>query len=175
MIAEYNTVAYEALATVDDDDPAVIHPFLAYAASVNKDVMYLHEALREPDCEQFIQAMEKEVEMQERNNSWELVRKKTLPQGMPILPAVWAMRRKRRIATQEVYKWKARLNIDGSKQEKGVNYWESYAPVASWSTIRLILILAYLEGWSTKQIDYVMAYTQADCETDLYMKIPKVF
>ena len=135
--------------------------------------MYLHEALREPDCEQFILAMEKEIDMQERNQSWELVKRHQLKHDTPILPAVWAMRRKRRIATQEVYKWKARLNIDGSKQTKGINYWESYAPVAAWSTIRLILTLAYIHGWSTRQIDYVMAYTQADCETELYMKIPR--
>ena len=48
-----------------------------------------------------------------------------------ILQAVWAMKCKRRITTQEVYHWKACLNIDGSKQEKGVNYWDTYAPVTS--------------------------------------------
>ena len=85
------------------------------------------------------------------------------------------MRRKRRIATQEVYKWKARLNIDSSKQTKGVNYWETYAPVASWPSIRLLLIHALLHGWHTKQIDFVQSYTQADIETDLYMEIPKGF
>jgi hypothetical protein len=175
LIAEYQAIAFEALATADQLDPVERHPLLAFATSANKDVMYLHEALREPDCENFIQAMEKEIEMQERNNSWEVVKRSSIPQDAPILPAVWAMRCKRKIATQEIYKWKARLNIDGSKQKKGINYWESYAPVASWSTIRLILTLAYIEGWSTKQIDYVMAYTQADAETDLYMKIPKGF
>jgi hypothetical protein len=85
------------------------------------------------------------------------------------------MRRKRRIDTREVYKWKARLNIDGSKQTKGVNYWETYAPVATWSSIRLILIHTLLNGWCTRQIDYVQAYLQANIETDLYMEIPKGF
>jgi hypothetical protein len=73
---------------------------------------------------------------------------------------------KRSISTREVYKWKARLNIDGSTQIKGVNYWESYAPVASWPTIRLTLTMAIVKGWHTRQIDYVLAYTQADAETD---------
>jgi hypothetical protein len=86
------------------------------------------------------------------------------------------MRRKRRIATRQVYKWKARLNIDGSKQVKGVNYQDTYAPVASWSTIRMVLTMAILKSWPTKQIDFVMAYTQADVENDImYMKIPKGF
>ena len=37
--------------------------------------------------------------------------------------------------------WKACLNIDGSEQQKGVNYWESYAAVCTWAAICLILVL----------------------------------
>ena len=85
------------------------------------------------------------------------------------------MRRKRRITTGEVYKWKARLNIHGGKQEHGINYWETYAPVISWTTIRLYLILALLNKRVTRQIDFVLAYPQADIECDLYMEFPKGF
>ena len=94
---------------------------------------------------------------------------------MKVLPAVWAMRRKRRITTGEVYKWKARLNIHGGKQEYGINYWETYAPVISWTTIRLYLILSILNKRVTRQIDFVLAYPQAEIECDLYMEIPKGF
>ena len=41
------------------------------------------------------------------------------------------MKRKRNIRIQEVKKYKARLNIDGSKMIKGIDYNETYAPVAS--------------------------------------------
>jgi hypothetical protein len=86
------------------------------------------------------------------------------------------MKRKRRIATREVYKWKARVNIDGSKQEEGVNYWETFSPVASWAAIRMVLITTLIHAWYTKQIDFVLAYTQADAECELYMAtIPKGF
>jgi len=165
-------VAYEVLAT--PVDPLDQHPLLAYAASADPDTMYLHQAMREPDKAQFIEAMAKEVET--RANNWTITHKSQVPEGATVLPAVWSMKRKRRIATNEVYKWKARLNIDGSKQVKGVNYWETYAPVASWPTIRTILMLVIAKGWHTRQIDYVLAYTQADVELDnLYMKIPRGF
>jgi hypothetical protein len=85
------------------------------------------------------------------------------------------MRRKRRIETQEVYKWKARLNIHGGKQEKGVNFWETYAPVATWAAIRVILNMAATDGWQTRQLDFVLAFPQADVETDLYMELPNGF
>jgi hypothetical protein len=104
-----------------------------------------------------------------------MIPRSQLPEGAQILPSVWAMKRKRRISTREVYKWKAQLNIDGSKQQAGVNYWEAVSPVALWSAIRLVLITALLRQWTTKQIDFALAYTQAEVECDFYMKIPKRF
>ncbi len=151
------------------------HPMLAFAASADPDTMYYHEAMREPDRAKFIKAMEKEVKSHTENEVWELVPRSSVPPGTKILPAVWAMKRKRRIATREVYKWKARLNIDGSKQEEGVNYWETFSPVASWAAIRMVLITILIHGWFTKHINFVLAYTQADAECQLYMAIPKGF
>jgi hypothetical protein len=57
----------------------------------------------------------------------------------------------------------------------GIHYDQTYAPVASWNSIRTMLIMTAINGWKTKQIDYVLAYTQAPVERMLYMKIPKGF
>jgi Reverse transcriptase (RNA-dependent DNA polymerase) len=117
---------------------------VAMAASSSPDVMYMDQALREPDGEQFLKAMVDEVAAHTDNDHWEVVSRSLVPKGTKVLPAVWAMRRKRRLATGEPYKWKARLNVHGGKQEHGVNYWETYAPVIAWDTIRLFLVLALL-------------------------------
>jgi Reverse transcriptase (RNA-dependent DNA polymerase) len=166
-------VAYETIKEWVDIDDGEQHPMLAYAASADPDTLYYHEAMREPDRPEFIKAMVKEVQSHTENGVWELVPRSSVPLGTNILPAVWAMKRKRQIATREVYKWKARLNIDGSKQEEGVNYWEIFSPVASWAAIRMVLITILIHRWYTKQIDFVLAYTQADVECELYMAIPK--
>jgi Reverse transcriptase (RNA-dependent DNA polymerase) len=137
--------------------------------------MHWHEAMKEPDKDQFLKAMQQEVESHCQNDVWEMIHRKEVPEGIKVLPSVWAMKRKRRFATREVYKWKARLNIDGSKQQYGLNYWETNSPVASWTTIRLLLVFTLIYGWKTKQVDFVLAYTQADVECDLYMEIPKGF
>ncbi len=84
------------------------------------------------------------------------------------------MKRKRKIATGEVYKYKACLCIDRSKQTQGVNYWETFAPVARSSTIRVLIPLMAAFGWCSQQIDNVLAFTQAQAETDsLYMEVPR--
>ena len=79
--------------------------------------------------------MEKEIDAHFKQGNWVLIPRSQLPKGHKALPALWAMRRKRRIDTQEVYKWKAKINLHGGRQQKGVNYWDTYAPVASWASV----------------------------------------
>ena len=93
--------------------------------------MYLHQATREPDKEEFVKAMKTEMDAQLASKTLELVSVKEIPKGAAILPAVWQMKRKRRINTREVYKWKARLNIDGSRMVYKRDYDLTYASVAT--------------------------------------------
>ena len=87
-----------------------------------------------------------------------------------ILDAVWAMKRKRDILTNAITKWKVRLKVHGGQQEKGVNYEETYSPVAIWTSIRTLLILSVLNKWHTRHVDFVLAFPQAPFEYELFMK-----
>ena len=144
-------------------------------ANSNPDVMYWHEAMKQKDREEFIKAAQKEVQDHSDNGLWEVVKRKDIPKGALISRGVWSCVRKRRLKTREVYKWKSRLAYDGSMQEKGVNYWETYAPVIQWPVVRFVLTMALTQGWHIKQVDYVLAYTQAVAETDMYMEAPRSF
>eukprot|EP00978_Attheya_sp_CCMP212_P002523 scaffold5126_cov29-Attheya_sp.AAC.2 len=119
--------------------------------------------------------MVKEVASHQDNEHWELQKRSGIPAGKKVLPAVWAMKRKRRVATREIYKWKARLNIQGGKQTKGVDYWETYSPMVTWNAIRMFMTLALVNQWHTRQLDFVLAYPQADVECDMCMEIPRGF
>ena len=150
-------------------------PLYAYKATSDPDTMYMHEAMREPDADQFKAAMVKEVHDQMSGKIWTLVPRSQVPEGQIILPAVWQMKRKRDIKTNTIKKYKARLNIDGSRMIKGKHYEQTYAPVASWKCIRLLLILVAKYGWHSRQLDYVLAFPQAPVEREIYMQIPKGF
>ena len=148
---------------------------MAFKASTDPDIMYLHEAMQQHDREKFVEAMEKEVHDQMANGNFTIVKRSNVPEGKTILPSVWQMRRKRDIKTRTVKKYKARLNIDGSRMRKGVHYDQTYAPVVSWNSIRLLLVLVAIHGWNTRQIDYVLAFPQAPVEKEIYMRVPKGF
>lgn len=76
--------------------------------------------------------------------------------------------------TSSKYKWKVRINVDGSKQVYGVHYEETYPPVVAWATTRFFLLQSLLNNWHTRQLDFAMAFPQAPVERELYiMEIPK--
>jgi hypothetical protein len=59
--------------------------------------------------------------------------------------------------------------------QHGVNFWETYSPVVNWFSIRLLLVISILKGWETRQIDFVLAFPQADVECGIYMEVPYGF
>ena len=146
---------------------------ISFSASSDPDTMYYHQAMKEPDRQEFIKAMAKEFNDHCDRGHWKIILKTEVPKGQRILDAVWSMKRKRDIKTRTILKYKARLNVHGGQQQYGVNYFETYSPVVNWFSVRLFLILSLLNNWHTKQVDFVLAYPQAPIECDLYMKMPK--
>ena len=58
---------------------------------------------------------------------------------------------------------------------EGEDYNKTYAPVASWMSIHLLLTFVAAFGWQTQQVDYVAAYTQAPIDHNMYMEFPRGF
>ena len=74
------------------------------------------------------------------------------------------MRRKREVSTGKIKKYKAHMNLNGSRMKKGIDYDLTYAPVVRWSSIRLTLILSLLNDWHIVQLNYVHEFPQAPIE-----------
>ena len=164
----FSTICPDGIIATDYDDPLYV-----YKSTADPDTLYHHEAMKQIDKKEFQKAMQKEIDDRMKNNNYSIIKRSHVPKGASILPAVWQLRRKRDIKTRKIKKYKARLNIDGSRMQKGIHYDQTYAPVASWNTIRTLLTLTAVNGWHTKQLDYVAAFPQAPVERELYMKIPK--
>jgi hypothetical protein len=106
--------SFQAMFSQDDDSLTQDNGLLAYKAKADPDTMYLHKALKEPDREEFIKAMEREIAQQVECGVYSIIKKSKVPQSATILPAVWALRCKQDIRTGAIKKYKARCNIDGS-------------------------------------------------------------
>ena len=75
-----------------------------------------------------------------------------MPELATIIPAVLQLRRKRDMKTGTIKKNRACMIMDGSRMQQGVQYDHSYAQVASWNSIRLLLTMKAVYGWHTKQL-----------------------
>lgn len=69
-------------------------------------------------------------------------------------------------------KYKARLVAQGFNQKKDVDYFEAYAPVANFSSIRLLLAMSVSQDWKVHHLDVKCAYLYGELMEDIYMRLP---
>jgi len=63
----------------------------------------------------------------------------------------------------------------GNRQEYGVDYEETFAPVAKMTTVRLIIAIVASKGWSLQQMDVKNAFLHGDLQEEIYMTPPPGF
>ena len=143
-------------------------------SATNSDTLSFTQALQEADAINFLNAAEREVRDHESRGHWARVLRSSMPANHKAIPAVWAMKRKSR-PDGTLLKHKARLCAGGHRQVYEVNYWDTYSPVVQWVTVRLLLILASVENLHTRQVDFVLAFPQADLDVLIYMQLPQGF
>ena len=143
-------------------------------SATNSDTLSFTQALQEADAINFLNAAEREVRDHESRGHWARVLRSSMPANHKAIPAVWAMKRKSR-PDGTLLKHKARLCAGGHRQVYEVNYWDTYSPVVQWVTVRLLLILASVENLHTRQVDFVLAFPQADLDVLIYIQLPQGF
>ena len=152
---------------------AIAHP----ATAADPDAMTLRQDLKEPDADEFLEAMEKKVRDHKGREHWKLVTKKQIQKDRchknPVM-AVWSMKWKRN-PLGKIIKHKARLCAQGGQTVQGVHCNSTFAPVMTWTTIRFVLILLLVHKWHTHQLDFVLAHPQAKVSHDVCMHIPEKF
>lgn len=158
----------------------------AKSSDADADTFTFQEAMNHPNSDGFWVAAEKEIETLEKMDVWEEVNRES---WMNVLPSTWAFRIKR-FPDGMVRKFKARFCARGDRQIHGVDFFDTYAPVVSWNTVRLLLMLSIQHELETKQVDYTAAFVHADVErppnydkmspaeqakTGVYIEMPRGF
>ncbi|CAL9022992.1 unnamed protein product, partial [Prunus brigantina] len=117
------------------------------------------------------EAMNAELEMIEKNNTWELVER---PANKPVIGVKWVFKTKLNL-DGTVQKHKARLVAKGYAQKPGIDYNETFAPVARLDTIRTLIALAAQKGWKLFQLDVKSAFLNGVLDEEVYVEQPEGF
>ena len=123
----------------------IIHPLSYIASKVNNDILYFYQAIKAEDADDFRKAMRKEIKSFRDADIFELIPLQNKPQHKSLILFVWLFKRKRNLMG-ELIKYKARLYAYGGKQVQGIDFWNTYAPVAQSITMRIMLILYQMKG-----------------------------
>jgi hypothetical protein len=84
--------------------------------------------------------------------------------------AIWSFKRKQ-FPDGMLNKHKAQQCAHGGQQTWGQDYWDMYAPVVTWASVRLLLIFAKIHGLECKSIHFVLAFPQTHLDIPIYMEL----
>ncbi|WVZ11324.1 hypothetical protein V8G54_015854 [Vigna mungo] len=119
----------------------------------------------------WITAMKEELLMIEKNYTWKLVRR---PTNRKVIGVKWVFRTKLN-PDGSINKHKARLVVKGYAQIFGVDFSDTFAPVARLDTIRLMLAIVVQKGWKVYQLDVKSAFLNGLLEEEIYVEQPEGF
>ena len=113
--------------------------------------------------------MAAELTALDQNNTWTFTE---LPPNKKAIGCKWVYKVKYR-ADGSIERYKARLVAKGFTQTEGLDFIDTFSPVAKVTTICLLLELAATQRWHLKQLDVNNAFLHGDLHEAIYMQLPK--
>jgi hypothetical protein len=142
------------IALHDDDEPRTVQ-----------------EALSSSAKDEWIKAMNDEIESMRTNQVWDLV---NLPLGRKAIGNKWILKVKRK-ADGSIDRYKARLVAKGYTQQEGMDYEETFSLVVRFASIRLILAIVAYMNLELYQMDVKTTFLNGELDEEIYMDQPVGF
>lgn len=148
--------------------------FTSYNADISDNIDGEHpdtyaDILKRQDKNEWLKAIDDEVKSMEYNNVWSIVER---PTNVKPLKSKWVFRIKRD-ENERVSRYKARLVAKGFLQKYGIDYEETFAPVAKLTTIRIFLAVGVQCGYHFHQMDVKTAFLHGDLKEQIFMEAPE--
>ncbi|KAJ1520304.1 hypothetical protein ONE63_004503 [Megalurothrips usitatus] len=157
----------------NDNEPEDLFVFAGFNDTQEVDVDDVpvdYESIKfRSDRSLWLAAVNEELSALAENNTWELT---SLPRGKVPINCKWVFTVKSD-GDGNIDRYKARLVVKGCSQRYGIDYSETYAPVAKLSTVRIFLCLANKLKLFVQQLDVKCAFLNGDLREEIYMWPPE--
>ena len=138
---------------------------------MNTEPSTIQEALFLPDAQEWKAAILEELINHEKFKTFEIIKRKTAPEATVVGTTI--VLKQKYAADGSKQKKKARLCAQGFSQQQGKDFEETYAPVASPLSIRIMLCLTALWTFTLRQYDVTSAYLHSKLSETLLARIPR--
>jgi hypothetical protein len=118
--------------------------------------------------EHWDKAMNSELDALTKTGTWVIL---DLPPNVKPIGSWWVYKVKHK-ADGSVEMYKARLVAKGYTQIEGLDFFDTFSPVAKLTTVRMLLALASIKGWFLYQLDVNNAFLHGDLQENVYMSVP---
>ena len=123
------------------------------------------EAMKDINAHHWVKPMKSELNSMYSNQVWDLVK---APNDIKPIGCKWVYKRKRGIEGK-VETFKARLVAKGYKQKKGIDYEETFSPVAMLKSIKILLSIVAHYDYEIWQMDVKTTFLNGNLEEEIYM------
>jgi hypothetical protein len=148
------------------------NPFSSYMALMcnllDEEPTCFEEAIQKKE---WADAMTEEYQSIIKNDVWEIVPR---PKSKDVVSSKWLFKIKH-VVDGSIEKYKARFVARGFSQKEGIDYEETFAPMARYTSIRTIIALAAKMKWKLHQMDVKTAFLNGVIEEEVYIEQPQGF
>jgi hypothetical protein len=147
-------------------------PFSSYTSLMcdllEEEPTYFEEAIQRKE---WADGMTEEYQSITKNDVLEIVPR---PKSKDVVSSRWLFKIKH-AADGSIEKYKARFVARGFSQNEGIDYEETFAPVARYTSIRTIITLATKMKWKLHQMDVKTTFLKGVIEEEVYIEKPQGF
>ncbi|SJL14141.1 uncharacterized protein ARMOST_17596 [Armillaria ostoyae] len=158
----------------DEDD---VEDIVALKASEISNIVDRHDMWVPDDYHQAMTkakiwrpAMDAEIRRMEERDVWRVVPREP---WMQVIDTRWTFDKKLDGDTAELLKRRARLVVKGFTQIKGLHYYDSFAAVVRYESLRMFFAVVAAHGLDFWLIDFVGAYLNAEPQGENYVSLPQ--
>ena len=164
-----NSYAQSLVSTADEQN-SLYNLVLSITAISLSDSPTYSEAMNRADKTKWLSAIDKEYDALFLNNTFS--EPMALPPGQKAIDTKMVLKIKEPEVIGTEGRYKARLCGKGFQQVYQMNYFETFAPVATYNSLRLFLTIMAIIDYEIDVIDIITAFLLSTLEEEVYIKIP---
>ncbi|RVX19739.1 Retrovirus-related Pol polyprotein from transposon TNT 1-94 [Vitis vinifera] len=156
---------------ISDDYIVYLQEREVESGMMEDDPINFQQAMKSSNSQKWIEAMNEEYKSMQDNKVWELV---PLPVGTKPIGCKWIFKTKRD-SNGNVERYKARLVAKGFTQKEGIDFKETFSPISTKDSFRIIMALVAHYDLELHQMDVKTAFLNGDIDETIYMVQPENF